>query len=296
MPSSYTTNLNLELQATGENSGTWGSLLNANDFTVVDSVLGNVQTISLSGSDVTLTTSQTQVNFIKLTGALTANVNVIFPAIGRTYFVQNSTTGAFAVTLKITGSGGATAVVPQNPGQGQAFILDGINVYADFGGRAPGEIAQFAMQTPPFGWLAFSATPVSRTAYPALFAAIGTTYGAGDGSTTFNIPPPGYFSRAWNGTASGPDAGRSFGSTEADAYASHTHGVNDPGHTHEITLGSGGGNAFALNQPARWSNDTALGSSPTATTAGSYTGISNQYSGGTETRPINIAFLYAIKW
>lgn len=51
-----------------------------------------------------------------------------------------------------------------------------------------GQIVAFALSTAPLGWLECSGTAVSRTVYPDLFAAIGTTYGDGDGSTTFNLP------------------------------------------------------------------------------------------------------------
>lgn len=125
MASTFTTNAHLELQGTGDNSGTWGAELNNNVFTLVDNVFGAVQTLALSGSDITVTTTQSQVNLIKLTGVLTANVSVFFPAIGRTYFVQNSTTGAFTVTLKI--GAGATALSTQ--GASEFFVLDGTNVY-----------------------------------------------------------------------------------------------------------------------------------------------------------------------
>lgn len=128
MATTYTANAHLALQATGEDSGTWGSNLNADVFTIIDGVFGNVQTISLSSTNVTLTTSQTQVATIKLTGVLTANVTVFFPAIGRTFIVQNSTTGAFSVTLAITGTPGATALSPQ--GSIQNFTMDSANVYA----------------------------------------------------------------------------------------------------------------------------------------------------------------------
>ena len=121
MASTFTTNLDLELQATGEHSGTWGATLNTNALAIIDAALGNVQTISLSSTDVTLNTAQTQVNSIYLTGTLSANVNVIFPAIGRTYYIQNNTTGSFSVTLKITGSGGATVTASQ--GTGAIYVL-----------------------------------------------------------------------------------------------------------------------------------------------------------------------------
>ncbi|MCK9131735.1 phage tail protein [Haemophilus influenzae] len=51
-----------------------------------------------------------------------------------------------------------------------------------------GEVAFFARTTPPSGWLKANGAAVSRTTYAALFAAIGTTFGAGDGSSTFNLP------------------------------------------------------------------------------------------------------------
>ena len=52
----------------------------------------------------------------------------------------------------------------------------------------PGTIIHYAGRTVPSGWLICNGANVSRTDYAALFAAIGTIYGAGDGSTTFNLP------------------------------------------------------------------------------------------------------------
>ena len=52
----------------------------------------------------------------------------------------------------------------------------------------PGAIKEHGTGTPPPGWLICDGTPVSRTTYAALFAAIGTSYGVGDGSSTFNLP------------------------------------------------------------------------------------------------------------
>ena len=59
------------------------------------------------------------------------------------------------------------------------------------GAAAPlpsGMLAPFAGSTAPTGWLLSDGSAVSRTTYSALFTAIGTTYGTGDGSTTFNLP------------------------------------------------------------------------------------------------------------
>lgn len=57
-----------------------------------------------------------------------------------------------------------------------------------YGGTPAGAITQFAGASIPGGWLLCYGQAVSRSTYADLFAAVGTTYGAGDGSTTFNLP------------------------------------------------------------------------------------------------------------
>ena len=74
-----------------------------------------------------------------------------------------------------------------------------------------GAYGLFFMATAPSGWLKANGQAVSRTTYATLFAAIGTAYGAGDGSTTFNLPDMrGEFARAWDDSR-GVDAGRACG-------------------------------------------------------------------------------------
>ncbi|MFB0827126.1 tail fiber protein [Chromobacterium violaceum] len=74
-----------------------------------------------------------------------------------------------------------------------------------------GQVAFFAMSAPPQGWLKANGAAVSRKDYPSLFAALGTYYGAGDGSTTFNLPDlRGEFVRGWD-DGRGVDNGRGFG-------------------------------------------------------------------------------------
>jgi microcystin-dependent protein len=62
------------------------------------------------------------------------------------------------------------------------------NASASFGVTPSGAIMPFAMSTAPSGWLLADGSAVSRATYAGLFSAIGTTWGAGDGSTTFNLP------------------------------------------------------------------------------------------------------------
>lgn len=86
-----------------------------------------------------------------------------------------------------------------------------------------GMISFFANSSPPSGWLRCDGSAVSRTTYSDLFAAIGTLYGAGDGSTTFNIPDlRGEFIRVFD-AGRGVDAGRAFGSAQAQSVESRTH-------------------------------------------------------------------------
>lgn len=97
---------------------------------------------------------------------------------------------------------------------------------SDLLGMVPsGTVLYFAGRTAPAGWLKANGAAVSRTAYAALFAAIGTTYGAGDGRSTFNLPDlRGEFLRGWD-DGRGVDAGRVFGSAQAHALQSHQHGL-----------------------------------------------------------------------
>ena len=160
-----------------------------------------------------------------------------------------------------------------------------------------GTIITFPVNVTPTGFLECNGTLISRTAYADLFAVIGTTYGAGDGSTTFKIPDlRGEFIRGFD-NGRGVDAGRTIGSSQADAYGSHSHtgSTNSTGaHTHGYT-----GNVANQNS----SIDIGFGSSngvfgaATTSSAGAHSHtVTINASGSTETRPRNIAMMYCIKY
>lgn len=89
-------------------------------------------------------------------------------------------------------------------------------------GVPTGAIAYFVHAVVPFGWLKANGAAVSRTVYANLFALIGTTYGAGDGRTTFNLPDlRGEFLRSWD-DGRGIDRGRVLGSAQSDAIRNIT--------------------------------------------------------------------------
>lgn len=141
-----------------------------------------------------------------------------------------------------------------------------------------GQVVFFAMQTAPAGFLACSGQAVSRTTYASLFAALGTLYGAGDGSTTFNVPDlRAEFIRGWD-NGRGVDTGRVFGSTQSGQNQSHSH---------TFATGRGDGYGFSV------SNGVVARSLDTSNFYGNYT---SDTSGGTEARPRNVALLACIQF
>lgn len=134
-----------------------------------------------------------------------------------------------------------------------------------------GSVTFFAMSAPPTGWLPANGAAVSRTTYAALFAAIGTTYGSGNGSTTFNLPDlRGEFLRGWD-NGRGVDSGRGIGTSQAFAVQWHTHNVLSSGES-----GTRGNYIAGASSANREISTTAFG--------------------GSETRPRNIALLACIKY
>lgn len=157
-----------------------------------------------------------------------------------------------------------------------------------------GAVCFVAQNTAPTGWLKANGAAVSRTTYADLFAALGTTFGAGNGSTTFNLPDlRGEFPRCWD-DGRGIDSGRLLGSAQAQDYQSHNHGVTDPGHVHyfnyQVPLNTG--DTDRGSESSLFSVDNSV----IPNTASNTTGISIQNSGATETRPRNIALLAIIKF
>jgi hypothetical protein len=113
MASTYSTNLKLELIGTGDQSGTWGATTNTNMGTLIEQAIAGyaTQAVTDSGVATVLTipdgASSTGRNYvITLTGALTAARTVEVPAVNKPYIFFNSTTGGFAVTVKVTGQTG----------------------------------------------------------------------------------------------------------------------------------------------------------------------------------------------
>lgn len=134
-----------------------------------------------------------------------------------------------------------------------------------------GTIQMWPTVSAPSGYLLCDGTAVSRTTYATLFGVVGTTFGTGDGSTTFNLPN--YQDRMPIGKGTIATAvGITGGSTDA-IVVSHTHSITDPGHLHSL-----GYNVPVLSGGAGWGN-TGGGSTVITQTQTATTGISINTAG-----------------
>ena len=232
------------------------------------------QTVAISGTGGTSVTG-TYPNF---------NVNSTNYSAGTGISVTSGTIANTAPdqTVTITGTGGTTVT-----GNYPNFTVSTPNVVPT------GTIISYAGATVPAGWLLCDGSAVSRTTYTALFAALNTAWGFGDGSTTFNVPDlRGRFMRGTDGTAgndpdkatrtasnTGGNTGDFVGSLEGDAFQSHTHYVVNEYHADPTGPSSSLAPVFLASSSAgNWSNYI--------TTA----------AGGNETRPKNVYVTYIIKY
>lgn len=129
MASTYSTSLRLELMATGDQSGTWGDTTNTNLGTLLEQAITGVLSVAQGDTTLTLTnlngaSDQARNAVVNLTGAMTANRNVIVPDPNKLYLVKNSTTGGFSVVVKTSAGSGVT--IP--PGTARWVYADGTNV------------------------------------------------------------------------------------------------------------------------------------------------------------------------
>jgi microcystin-dependent protein len=192
--------------------------------------------------------------------------------------------GNLAVTGTTTFTGipsGPTASAGTNTTQlaTTAYVLSNAN--------PTGGIMMWGTGTAPTGWLLCAGAAVSRSTYAALFAVIGTTFGVGDGSTTFNVPN--YTNRMPYGATVGTTGGSATTTLITANLPSHTHAITDPGHAHTFSgtltktdTVSGGGITIKTREDGTTTTATAItgitatdatGSGTAVTTISPYLGI-----------------------
>jgi microcystin-dependent protein len=212
---------------------------------------------------------------------------------------------AYAVQCGGTTSTGAHQSVASVGTSGQVLTSNGAGALPSFQtlvAFTSGMLMPYAGSSAPSGWLLCYGQAISRTTYADLFTAIGTTYGSGDGSTTFNIPD--FRGRAAFGkddmggsaasrlttAGSGVDGSTLGTGGGSQLTQQHTHTVTDPGHNH--TYNTKSSTAIQSGSTVEcWIGDY------TATTGTATTGITNANygSGSSQNVPPALVINYMIK-
>jgi microcystin-dependent protein len=194
---------------------------------------------------------------------------------GTGYFSSNLGIGTTITTQLLHVQG--NTYISGNVGIGTTIPLAKLHVNGDIISPVfTGLVAHFATSNVPTGWLKCNGASVARASYSNLFAVIGTVYGVGVGTTSFQVPDlRGVFIRGWADDQTTYDSGRAWSSNiQADDFKSHQHSYIDRGDSRTDGRQPGGPNI---------ADDTQ----------GLYT---TTFTGGTETRPVNMALLACIKY
>lgn len=252
-------------------------------ITIPNTFATETSNIPLSDLDANFTTVANAINGIGSGSEALANVAVTGGAInGAIIGGSNAVAGTFSLVTSTTAN---------------LTTINATTINLTNGGIAPtGSLTMWAgaVASPPTGWLACNGANVSRTTYSALFAVVGTTWGAGDGSTTFTLPN--LLNRFPVGAGDTYALAATGGSANA-TLVSHTHTatVTDPGHTHGINRAEGY-NAGVSNRVANASpNEPFVGSTNSNTTGIT---VSNSTEGSSATNanlPPYIAVGFIIK-
>ena len=213
------------------------------------------------------------------------------------------------VTFTLPGADGSNGQMLQTNGSGALS-------FTTVQGVPSGSVFCMAVATVPSGYLECNGAEVSRTTYSVLFAVIGTAYGTGDGSSTFNLPDlRGEFIRGFD-NGKGTDSGRSIATSQSAQNASHNHSMSVSGTTSNPTPTLTGdvrrisegyraqGTASGIFTKELDGNNNITGSSSTSPVAGfsidaththTFSASGDTGNQGGEARPRNIAMMYVIK-
>ena len=290
-------------------AGNFGFISNGGGNMIFDSA-GTVHTMLHSGNIGSYTYTEAEVNTL---------LNAKQASLGFTPVQQGGGTGQATNKLYLGWSGSNLRLQVDTTDFGSTWPINISGTAAGSASGIPvGAVMAFAMNAVPTGWLAANGAAVSRATYSALFTAVGASYGAGDGSTTFNLPDlRGIFVRGsgtqtLNGFTYG---GGAVGGKQNDQIHEHHHEHSDYYQyaTVSITAGSasnfgGGGTKFGLNSHT-WSYSNTGASALRSDGSSPYTGgpyalvwngtawvRRNPNNVGSETRPANIHLLYCIKF
>ena len=287
--STFSPNLNLEEVARGGDVGTWDTPTNSN-WTLMDSAVGAIATVSLNNANVVLSAAQFQSKNITFNSTLTGSVTITFPtSFTKSYEILHSCSGssAFTITLETTAGGSVICAVP---GQVVTIFNDGSNMrYVNFGGPVGTYFDWCGSSTPNWNdgcsippYINCNGGSFSSAAYPVLASMIGTTLPDTRGRTRYALDQG---TARITGVIAGGNTLLTGAGDQNFQVHSHANTLNDPGHAH--------GSGAASNQNGNASGFPATGSNiwydGSGNTQANFTGVTisnaNAGSGGAGNMP-----------
>lgn len=235
----YSNTLGYLIMGTGNDNNIWGTNANSAVFQILEDAIANALTstvtggtLDLSGSPPPAAASQTRYATLVFNGTLGSNQLVKVPNLTKRWQIQNATSGAFA--LQIQTPSGSPILIPQ--GMYCDVWCDGSNNLTRVGAKT-GQFVAHGATSPPAGAVINDGAAYSRSIYSELYNIIGTTWGAGNGTTTFNVPNTQNTARFLRSSG----AGLAVGTYQANKNLSHTHtgntGWQSADHSHSGTTG-----------------------------------------------------------
>lgn len=241
--------LGLILQGTGNNNNTWGTIMDNSMITPAARAIGGYNVISATGGTVDLSGSpppaalRQDIDAVQwANGALTSDLTIILPNLGKMFIVANGTTGAFQMFIKVPGGTSPSGLVQIPQGKILLCMLDGHGNVFRMDRADVGTLLHHGGTSAPAGALVCNGASLLRAEFPDLFNAISTTWGSVDGThfTLPNFQDTGRFLRSSSGSLS-------VGTYQANQNLTHTHSGNTGNqsndHTHSFSGTTGSMNA-----------------------------------------------------
>lgn len=242
--------LGLLLMEVGGDNNAWGTNLNTQVITLIENAIAGVVTVPVTGGSYSLSAAEARSAVIVLSGVLTADQTIVVPNTAKTWRIYNGCTGAFYVLVK-TASGTA---VNAPAGKETSVICYGGDVVRRSDRHLVGELFYHAGTTAPAGSIECDGATPLRASTVDLFAEISTTWGAGNGATTYTLPDgktAGKFLRARTASVT-------VGTAQTNQNKSHTHtgsGTTSGASAFHTHTGSGTTSAMSANSSHTHSND-----------------------------------------
>jgi microcystin-dependent protein len=272
--------LGLIQMGTGGDNNSWGINLNATIVLIEDAIAATTL-VSTTGGTVTLNAAQSLSAIIKLTGALTSPLMIVVPSTSNKWTFINQCTGNYATQAN---AGGSAINIPA--AKLTDIVSDGTGALYRDDYNFIGNVIYHAAASAPGGTFECNGAAISRTLFADLYGVIGTTWGAGDGFTTFNLP---------NGYSQGSGLGSflrsrtasvAVGSYQANQNLTHTHtgsgstGSENAAHTHSGsgttgTMNSNTAHLHSVQQFVPGYGAAGGGAQSAGTNAGTNTGTTN---------------------